>query len=370
MKPLLFANLLIEREAGGAPTAFRIWKAGRNDSDDGPIFFTEESAQALLAEQDARDRLYAFDFDHLSLLPDRPAASGRAAGWHKLEVRDGELWAVDVEWCADAKAGLEEDPPHWRYFSPAFRVDKQRQVVSYTNCALCINPKTHGLPALAAERLNNQEQSPMDEILETLKSLGATPEQIEAVQKAIQALASSSAPASKEESAETSDENEEKKEEGVKAAEGDDDTKDDEGKLAHSATALLVKEVRLLAKKVDRLESDKQTKAYDDLLSSHTDLDREFVATLRKLPLDVAKIMLAHTKAPQAEKPSRPTHGEGLGRPELLQGEDKEAFDAAFGTSSKEVRHAHRREDGTFVMHNMTPTQYRAHLAAQKGSDK
>lgn len=133
---------------GAAPTAFRIWHAGDNASDDGPDVFSERSAALLMQEQRDRGNLYSMDFDHLSLTDNRPAEAGRASGWHRLEVRrdedgDAELWAVDVEWCADAKAGLEERPPRWRYFSPAFDVDPEtREVVCYVNTALCINPAT------------------------------------------------------------------------------------------------------------------------------------------------------------------------------------------------------------------------------------
>jgi hypothetical protein len=140
---------LVERPTPtSAPTAFRIWQAGRNPADDGGCLFSTRSADLLMTEQTVRGNLYSIDFDHLSLMSDRPADAGRAAGWHRLAVRPGpdgapELWAVDVEWCADAKAGLEEQPPRWRYFSPAFDIDADtREVVSYLNTALCINPKT------------------------------------------------------------------------------------------------------------------------------------------------------------------------------------------------------------------------------------
>lgn len=145
---------LVERPGPGlAPTAFRIWAAGENTSDDGPTLFTPKSADLLLAEQAARGRLYPSDFDHLSLVSNRPAEAGRASGYHRLEVRTGpmgpELWAVDIEWCADVKAGLEEQPPRWKYFSPAFKQDAEGEVFSYINFAVCINPKTHDLPSLA-----------------------------------------------------------------------------------------------------------------------------------------------------------------------------------------------------------------------------
>lgn len=154
---------LVERPApGAAPTAFRIWAAGQNMSDDGPDVFSRRSAEMLMTEQAVRGNLYSLDFDHLSLKSERPAEAGRAAGWHKLAVRsdengEPELWAVDVDWCADVREGLEESPPRWRYFSPAFDIDTEtREIVSYVNTALCINPKTWNNNQLAARRAHER----------------------------------------------------------------------------------------------------------------------------------------------------------------------------------------------------------------------
>lgn len=147
---------LVERPAPGkAPTAFRIWAAGTNTCDGGKtVVFSERSAELLLEEQRARGRLYSFDFDHRSMMKDAPPEAAKASGWHVLEVRahEGrpELWASACDWTAEARAGLEADPPEWRYFSPCFDVDDAREVISYANCALTNNPLTHGIPALAS----------------------------------------------------------------------------------------------------------------------------------------------------------------------------------------------------------------------------
>jgi phage I-like protein len=147
---------LVERPAPGkAATAFRMWAHGPNECDGKTVVFSERSAEMLLAEQTARGRLYAFDFDHRSIMPDVSPEAGKAAGWHVLDVRehDGkpELWAASCDWTEEARAGLEADPPEWRYFSPCYGVDpKTREVVSYVGCALTNNPLTHGIPALAS----------------------------------------------------------------------------------------------------------------------------------------------------------------------------------------------------------------------------
>lgn len=148
---------LVERPGPGqAPTAFRVWAAGPNACDGGKVvIFSERSAKAVIDEQTARGRLYSFDFDHRSMMPDAPPEAAKASGWHVLEVREDdagrpELWATRCEWTAEARAGLEADPPEWRYFSPTFEVDDEREVTSYVNCALTNNPLTHGIPALAS----------------------------------------------------------------------------------------------------------------------------------------------------------------------------------------------------------------------------
>lgn len=148
---------LVERSAPGkAPTAFRIWAFGANACDGKTVVFSERSAEMLLAEQAARGRLYSFDFDHRSMMQDVSPNAGKSAGWHALEVREHEgkpeLWAAGpCDWTAEARTGLEADPPEWRYFSPCYGTDpKTREVVSYVGCALTNNPLTHGIPALAS----------------------------------------------------------------------------------------------------------------------------------------------------------------------------------------------------------------------------
>jgi hypothetical protein len=144
----------VERGPGGAPTAFRIWKAGANPTDHGVHIFSEASARTLMAEQAARGNLFSIDADHLSLDKAAPPEARKAVGWHRLAVRDGkdgpELWAVNVEWTDAVKAGLEKSTPEWRYFSPAYDVDKKtREIVAYLNTALTNNPATWSVTQLA-----------------------------------------------------------------------------------------------------------------------------------------------------------------------------------------------------------------------------
>lgn len=140
----------VEREGNGPPTAFRIWRAGANDTDHGPTIFSERSAQLIAEEQEQRGNRYSIDIDHLSLDKDAPLENHRAVGWHSLEVRNGELWAVDIEWSPEVAKGLTTEPPAWKYFSPAYDVNEEGEVISYLNTALTANPATHRVTALAS----------------------------------------------------------------------------------------------------------------------------------------------------------------------------------------------------------------------------
>lgn len=150
----------------GAPTAFRIWKAGDNPTDFGVHRFTDRSARLLMTEQAVRGNLYSIDVDHLSVSPSQaPPEARKAVGWHRLELRDSsegpELWATDVEWTDAVREGLERQPPEWRYFSPAYEIDKASgEIVSYTNTALTNTPATWSVTALAVRSGSSRIEPP------------------------------------------------------------------------------------------------------------------------------------------------------------------------------------------------------------------
>lgn len=157
---ITFAADGVERGPDGSPMAFRIWRAGDNATDFGVHHFTEKSASLLMSEQATRGNLYSIDTDHLSLNDKAPPESRKAVGWHRLAVRNGELWAVDVEWTDAVRAGLTKDVPEWRYFSPAYDTSKDGEIVGYLNTALTNNPATHFVTALASrasQRSNRME---------------------------------------------------------------------------------------------------------------------------------------------------------------------------------------------------------------------
>lgn len=110
------------------------------------------------------------DLQHHSLLDPELAPMARAdaedARAHfRLELREGELWAVDVKWTADGEERIRSRKQ--RYISPAFWPDPEtKRVVDLVNCALVSMPATHGAePLIAAKRptlLSNKEPLKMN----------------------------------------------------------------------------------------------------------------------------------------------------------------------------------------------------------------
>lgn len=368
----LASEMLVERPApGAAPTAFRIWAAGENVADDGPIFFTPRSAQLLMSQQTARARLYSIDFDHLSLQKDRPPTAGRASGWHSLAVRNDamgqpELWAVGVEWCADAKVGLEQDPPLWRFFSPAFDVDANGEVVSYTNLALCINPMTHGLPELAAKTADTSARKHAMKPAECAAMLAAMadatedPSKKEAFAMAMAAVnppavaADDEADKPEDDKADkTEADGDDKKPEEAAEGEDDKDDKDDkpETKASSKAAATLAAENVKLHARLDRIEIKSE-------IDKRTDLSESVRAWCLTQSADVVRSFLKKvSRVHNVQRNAAPSHGEGQGAPALLEGEDREQMDREMGMKTHSAKKPERLADGRFVLHTVRPSQ-------------
>ena len=127
------ADEAVERGEDGLPLAFRIWRAGANPTSDGVDFFDDSSASALHTQQLAVGRQFSFDYNHNMFLGNGDPALARAAGYHTIAIRypDGsegfdaskegaELWATECSWTDEARGYIAQDPPLYRYFSPAF----------------------------------------------------------------------------------------------------------------------------------------------------------------------------------------------------------------------------------------------------------
>lgn len=309
------------------PKAFRLFRAGENTTDDGVFVFTERSASLLLEQQATRKRQYPFDFDHLSLLSDRPATSGRAAGYHSLAVRNGELWAVDIDWCADVKDGLSQDPPLWRYFSPAFDARKSGEVISYTNCAICINPKSHDLPALAAEapqpsETRNKKEKAMT-VEELLKIIASLPDEQKAeVLKALQGDGDG------DEQLAEGDKDKDKGANGSEESAEPPKDKDD---------APMAKAMAVVLRRLEHLEREKDAREFESIVSAHSGLTPEMVKVLKSLPVTHARQVALAIRAGASAPSKKPTVGEDKGdeEKEKDQDADRVAIRAAMGLQSK-----------------------------------
>lgn len=176
----ILTNDGVERPApGAAPTAFRIWRAGANPTEKGTAIFSPRSAELLIASQEQRGVLYPIDVEHLSLNERAPLEVRSAVGWHRLEVRTDanggpELWAADVQWRADVRAGIEERPPKWRYVSPVYVLDPDtREVIDYVNLAITNTPATWNVTSLAAAR-NTTPAAMLEDLPEGVRAFAAT----------------------------------------------------------------------------------------------------------------------------------------------------------------------------------------------------
>ena len=88
----------IRIEGEEPPTEFRLFAAGVNDTLNGPYTFDAASAESVMRAAADWGVMTMIDLEHLSVDKSSPNYSPDALGWCRLEVRDGELWAVNVEW--------------------------------------------------------------------------------------------------------------------------------------------------------------------------------------------------------------------------------------------------------------------------------
>jgi hypothetical protein len=137
------------------PSEFRIFTAGEVETTKGTFVFDDVAAQSVMADYEAHGIDLMIDYDHASLgsMAD-PALAGRAAGWFNLELRDGELWAVNVRWTQVAANALVQK--EWRFMSPAFELSDGDRISKLINVALTNIPATRQLEPLMAANSKRQ----------------------------------------------------------------------------------------------------------------------------------------------------------------------------------------------------------------------
>ena len=348
----------VERQGPSkAPSAFRIWQAGLNQTDMGAHDFTEKSARALVEQQARRGVLFSIDVDHMSLNETSPPESRKAVGWHRLAIRDGasgpELWAVDVEWTDTVRAGLEKDPPEWRYFSPAYRLGKDtNEIASYVNTALTNNPATHFVTALAntkgasamAEEENKEKkgegaEAPMklEDVLAAL--MGDDEGKKEAAKKCMSdAYAKAYAPnedgeeKASEGEEKASEEKEEKKEEREEMSVALGEVKDlvrDLGREFH----VLKDSVAAREKRDRKAEEDQRRTA---ILAKRPDLTGAVLSTIAYVPTDKLEAELA--KYPRARSSVRASVNANMAGGVVTGGESNKRSDLSVARLTTDER--------------------------------
>lgn len=356
----------VERaEENGPPTAFLIWKDGMNVTDHGPTVFSKRSAKLLLEEQELRGNRYSMDVNHLSLNPDAPIANQRAVGFFSLEVRDGGLWAVDCEWTDTVVAGLTKKPPEWKYFSPAYDVDKETdEVVSFLNCALTNNPATHHVTALATRGAGIPKLMKYADAMAAMA--GDDEDKKAAAIAAIKAAFGEDEDAPKSEKKDSADDAPESKKDADAPPKSSDDSagdgsegepkekkdgEDDADKKDASVTAALDAKVCKLESELASLTAERDAKERKSLIAGRT-MSVELAKLLSKKPVaEVAAICATlPKKAPKdlaAEASVQATRGKDQGERTTRQTpEEKAQMDQRMGLTKKapEVRRDGRNQ--------------------------
>jgi hypothetical protein len=401
----LFGDDGVERPGPGlAPSAFRIWRAGENPTDKGPVVVTPEAIEAVIAAQAVRGNRYSIDSDHLSLSKDAPPEARVALGWHSLEAREGEggleLWACGLEWGEFARGQLEAKPPGLRYFSPAYDVHKEtRELVRYLNLALTINPATWNTTALATAqaggttRMDDEKPLDMSAIMAALhkRATETTDEEERGRLEKMMKLAmppkvgdagGDDAPASDKAAEDPADDKAEPKKDAAPPFEKKDEEKKDGDKatvkasveptlesIAASLNGLLVREK---ARDASAISSERAS------LAARKGLAPELASIVRdpKTSIATARLIANTTKTAPIDlrtlgsETVAGTRGEIQGEHGTMQlpAEQAAQLKAAMGIRVDAQEKAHVDHTGRYVMPVETPTQTRARLAAaQKG---
>lgn len=175
LKDFLSARITLadgEGDKKTPPKEFRIFAAGLFDTTKGPFLFDVDAAMSVQRCAAEYGNQLNVDYNHgqAESWPVDPSLSGKSAGTFDVELRNGELWAVNVVWTPAAYAAIEQR--EWRFISPWFSYDGEtRRIHELHNVALTNTPATKNLKPLTASRLG--EPSPESPDMSMLKLLAA-----------------------------------------------------------------------------------------------------------------------------------------------------------------------------------------------------
>lgn len=135
------------------PTEFRIFRAGENPSDRGgkPFVFDASAAASVMAAYNEGGHKLMMDLAHASTDPSAETLRADATDalcWYDIEVRTGELWAINIEWTPEGERRIRAKLQ--RYVSPTFTHDDNRCIGELINVALVAMPGFYNATDLAA----------------------------------------------------------------------------------------------------------------------------------------------------------------------------------------------------------------------------
>ncbi len=157
MHDMITHALALAIDSKDPPKEIRLFKAGLNHSLKGPVLFDEKAAADVMASWKAMGHSLTIDYDHGSIRKDAidPSKSGKSAGRFDLELRDGELWAVNIRWAPEAEAAIRRE--EWPFISPAFASDATGRPTLVLNFGLTGNPALLDPPRLIAAAIQDHD---------------------------------------------------------------------------------------------------------------------------------------------------------------------------------------------------------------------
>jgi phage I-like protein len=158
---------LSKLDASALPTEFRLFALGKNATSKGTFVLDEAGLASVMAAYAEHGVDLSLDYEHQAFADNGKPAP--AAGWFKPEARADGLWAVNVRWTPPATEMLRNK--EYRYFSPAFQVDKQMRITRLLNVALTNLPATKNQEALIAARDGQAQEIRMSNALTTILGL-------------------------------------------------------------------------------------------------------------------------------------------------------------------------------------------------------
>jgi phage I-like protein len=148
------------------PSEIRLFRAGKNEYADGELLFDADAAQSVMAIYQKRGLKLKADYEHQSLSVPPVIAPASAKRWTP-EVRNGELWATDIQWTKKARQMIADG--EYDYFSIAARVEqKSGRVVEMINFALTNTPAANNIEPLIAASLISQTENRMKTVIVAL----------------------------------------------------------------------------------------------------------------------------------------------------------------------------------------------------------